>query len=426
MKKSALVKLVLVTIFLCTLLVPTNNVARADSGGNAVRQAGGGSLDSSNGVRTLTLSGTFYEMGRQYGVLLGKDIQRMYDTAVGNAFLKTGFFSETELNSFADQTFATMPMRQKELIRGMVAGSGLSQHKVVLASDIVMVQILARKKAEGASSACTTGAAWGKYTAAGNLYTVRNFDFPNLFRSLLKDNALIVIFNPTDGSNSVGGIGLVGSIYFVDMINSKGLYLETNNAAESAGLVLYSHRTQAGSQLINMLFDADNEKEFYNYAMSTRFSYSIVMLVADKQSASIYELAGWDMRKRMAANNTVISCANQFEDPSWGLMNLPSPAAWYSSFRSAAMHKALQSAPAGGVNLDYIKKMLDVPLYNSDGTLGTGFSVLAKNPKDDEVTVWQTITEPDKLQMWLRFPTITDWQLIDFGRYFKPVERMYK
>ena len=375
--KKYLVGLVAI-ITLCTSVFLPAAVSAASSNARLIAEYGDAKLYDTNGVKLLTLEGTFYEMGQQYGKLMGKDFTRMYDTAIGNAFLKTGFFSETELNNFADNTFATMPMRQKQLIRGMVAGSGLSQQKVVLASDIVMVQILARKKAEGSSSACTTGAAWGKYTADGSLYSIRNFDFPNLFRTLLKDNAVIVIFNPTDGSNAVGGIGLVGSIYFVDMINNKGLYIETNNAAESAGLVLYSNRTQAGSQLINMLFDADNEKEFYNYAMSTRFSYSIIMLVADKHIASVYELSGWDIHKRMANNDTVISCANQFEDPSWGILNLPSPAAWYSSYRSAAMLKSLQSAPAGGIDIDYSKKILDVPLYNNDGTLGTGFSVLAK------------------------------------------------
>jgi hypothetical protein len=419
MKKHLALLWLVAIVAVCSYVFLPSAASCASTDARLIAKSGDASLYDSNGVKLLTLKGTFYEMGQQYGKLMGKDIARMYDTAIGNAFVKTGFFSETELNNFADQNYATMPMRQKQLIRGMVAGSGLSQQKVVLASDIVMVQILARKKAEGNSGACTTGATWGKYTADGSLYTVRNFDFPNLFRTLLKDNAVVVIFNPNDGSNAVGGVGLVGSIYFVDMINNKGLYIETNNAADSAGLVLYSNRTQAGLQLINMLFDADNEKEFYNYASSTRFSYSIIMLVADKQSASFYELTGWDMRKRVANNDTVISAANQFEDPVWGILNLPSPAAWYSSYRSAAMMKALQSAPVGGINLEYIKKVLDLPLYNSDGTLGTGFSVLAKNPKDDEVTVWQVITKPDKLQIWLRFPTITDWQLIDFKQYFR-------
>jgi len=347
----------------------------ADNTITPVAQSGNGALYNMNGVRLLVLSGTFNEMGQQYGALLGKDIARLYDLAIDRAFIKSGLFTQEELDNFAATTFKTMPMRQKELIRGMASTSGLSQEKTVLASDLVMVQILARKKFGGNTAACTSIAAWGKYTPDGKVVTARNFDFPSLFRSLLKDFGTIVVFNPTDGSNSVAGLGLTGSIYFVDAISNKGIYTEINNAADSAGLVMFSGRTNPGSQLINMLFDADDARELYTIANSTRFGYSIILMVADKTTASFCELSCWDSRKREAANDTVVAAANHFDDPAWGVLSLPSPAGWYSTHRESTLLKMVTSAPARSVNYPYMQSILNVPFYNNDGTIGKGVSV---------------------------------------------------
>lgn len=391
----------------------------ADSATKLVAQSGNGTLYDMNGVRLLVLSGTFNEMGRQYGALLGKDIARLYDLAIDRAFIKSGMFTQEELDNFAANSFKTMPVRQKELIRGMAATSGLSKEKTILASDLVMVQILARKKFGGNTAACTSVAAWGKHTTDGKVVTARNFDFPNLFRSMLKDFGTVVVFNPTDGSNSVAGLGLTGSIYFVDAINSKGIYTEVNNAADSAGLVMFSGRTQTGSQLINLLFDADDAQELYTIANSTRFGYSAILMVADQNTASFCELSCWDSRKREAANNdNVIAAANQFDDPAWGLLSLPSPAAWYSAYRESALLKMVTSTPARSVNPQSMMSILNVPFYNSDGSIGKGVSVIDKNPKDDEVTVWQVITQPESLKLWFRYPALNNWQLVDLNKFF--------
>ena len=37
--------------------------------------------------------------------------------------------------------------------------------------------------------------------------------------------------------------------------------------------------------------------------------------------------------------------------------------------------------------LPYMMSILDMPLYNEDGSLGKGAAVLKKNSKDDEVTI---------------------------------------
>lgn len=383
-----------------------------------VRKFDKGTLYNLHGIKMLVLSGTFNEMGKQYGALLGKEISGIYDTAIHKAFVKSGLFSQEEMNHYAHMIFNTLPSRQKELIRGIASASGLTQEQAVLAANFNAVQILARKKFGGNTSACTSAAIWGKNTADGKTLTARNFDFPNLFRVMLKDYALFVVYKPTDGSNAVGGICLAGAVSFTDAMSDKGIYMEFNNAADSGGLVMFNTRTEVNTQIMNILFDAENAEGFGTLVNSTRFNYPIILMVADASSGSFYEIATWDVHKREAYNDTAISAANQFSDPNWGLLSLPSPAAWYSTVRKSALLNLAKGAP-GAADAKYLMSILDIPFYNEDGSLGKGVSVLKKNPKDDEVTVWQVVTQPASLKMWVRLPTLSDWVLVDLQEWFK-------
>ena len=416
MRKLILLAAVVAMVF---LLLQVNGYAAPAALPKPVKESGAGKLYNAGGIKIVVLSGTFNEMGKQYGALLGDKISALYETAINEAFIKKGLFTQEELDAFADNTFKTMPMRQKELVRGMAQASGITRQKIILAGDVVMVQVLARKKYGGNVTSCSSAAAWGKYTVDGKVLTARNYDFPDLFRSLVKDYGLIVVYKPSDGSNSVAGVGITGGISFIDALTDKGIYVEVNNGVDSAGFVLFNSRTQAMAQLMNLLFDADDAQEFYNLASGTRFSYSFILMVADVSSASIYEIAPWDMRKREAKDVTAIAAANQFDDPSWGILSLPSPAVWYSSLRESIMLNFAKSGPAGGADEKYMMSVLDIPFFNEDGSLGKGAAVLKKNPKDDEVTVWQVITRPADLKMWVRMPTLTGWVFVDLKKWLE-------
>jgi hypothetical protein len=201
-------------------------------------------------------------------------------------------------------------------------------------------------------------------------------------------------------------------------MSDKGIYMEFNNAADSGGLVMFNTRTEVNTQIMNILFDADNAEGFGSLVNSTRFNYPIILMVADASSGSYYEIATWDVHRREAQDDTAISAANQFSDPAWGILSLSSPAAWYSTLRKSVLLDLAKGAP-GAADEKYMMSILDIPFYNEDGSLGKGVSVLKKNPKDDEVTVWQVISHPASLRMWVRLPTLSDWILVDLREWFK-------
>lgn len=396
------------------------SAAGQTAGPKLLKQDGAGKLYNLDGLRVVVLSGTFREMGRQYGTLLGNEIRGSYNAGVYEPFLKSKVFTPEELNTFADNLYKTLPMRQKNLLLGISSAANISRQEAVLAANLVSVEILARKKSSDAAvAACTSGAVWGKHTADGKVLTVRDFDFPNLFRTLLTDYGVLVVYNPTDGSNSLAGLTIAGGISFGDAINNKGLYIEQNNAADSAGLILYVNRTDAVSQVNNLLFDASDSKEFDNLIESLRVSYPHILMQADGSAVRYYELATWDLRKREAQGDTAIAAANQFLDPSWGVLTLPNPAAWYSPFRYETLLNLIKGSPGSFTDVKSLKAAVNIPFYNENGTIGKGVAVIKKSPKDDEVTVWQVITKPSELKMWVRYPTLTDWVSVDLKQFFQ-------
>lgn len=388
------------------------------NGATLVKKFEGGELYKQSGINIITLSGSFRQMGREYGALLGDQIEKLYQDALIKPFVHKKIFKEKELLDGCKASFQNQPKRQKELLTGISETSGLSLEKVMCASDPDAIMMIARLEMAGNINSCTSGAVWGKYTADGKTLTVRNFDFPSFFRDLAKNYATIVIFKPTDGSNALAGVGFAGSITFGDMMNDKGLYVEANNGADSAGLVLFANRIVQTSQITNLLFETDNPEQFDVFINSNRPSYSTIYLVADPISARYYELASWDVKKRESDGKSAIVQANQFKSSSWGIVALQSPAAWFSSLRESNLANLI-TAKTQATPKD-LMKTLDVTLYNEkDWTMGKGAAVIKKNPKDDEVTVWQVVTKPSERKLWLRLPTITDWILFDLNQWFK-------
>jgi len=395
-----------------------NNPDQQKNGAILVKTFEGGELYNQNGINLIVLSGTFRQMGRQYGALLGDQINQFYQDGIFTPFVDKKIFTETQILDGCKTNFQSQPKRQKELLTGMAETSGLPVEKVTCASDPNAIMIVARLRMGGNVSSCTSGAIWGDYTTDGATLTARNFDFPSFFRDLAKKYATIVIFKPTDGSNALAGIGFAGTITFIDMINDKGLYTETNNGANSAGLVLFSNRVVQTTQITNILFEADDPEQFDVFINSNRPSYSTIYLIADPLSARYYELASWDVKKRESDGKTAIVQANQFKSDSWGIVALESPVAWYSSLRENNLTNLItaknKADPRDMMNI------LDATLYNEeDWTLGKGAAVINKNPKDDEVTVWQVVTKPSERKLWFRLPTVTDWVSFDFAQWFK-------
>jgi hypothetical protein len=411
-------RVVTVTVLLLAMSICGALPVGAQDACRAVKEYRGGVLYECGGIRMAVLKGNYREMGRQYGGLLKNEILAYYDSMIDKFVLKAGIFNEADLMELVVRpAIRTQAKRQSELLKGMAQETGLSFEKQVLLSSNILALMYMRKIASGNANACTSIAAWGGYTVNGRTYTGRNFDFPNIYREMSRTFGLVLVLKPNDGSNYVAGVCYTGTAGFLDALNDKGLYIEGNNASDSEGLVLYADRSIIFDEAVNMLMDADNVDALEGRARTIRASYPLIVMAAGPSYACYLENGTTDTKKRTAADDGLISAANQFLHPGWNILPLKSPGAWYSETRQKNL-ETLAKARKGKIDEKVMMKILDERLFNKDGSFGRGASVIEKLPKEDEVTVNQVVTCPSEKKMWVRIPTYTDWILFDLSKVF--------
>ena len=182
-------------------------VLTAKTAGESFEQ---GSKVSANEVCVVNLSGTWYEMGRQYGALMKAELAEVYDFvetiieySIGNA--------EQADSIIAVQTSQT-PYRICEFFRGASETSGLTMRQLQAINAVERI---------GGLPKCSAAFCWGGY-AAGPLVVGRNYDYSEAF-ALLSDDVAVTVYHPADGSLAVATIGYVGEIYVVNGLNEKGI-----------------------------------------------------------------------------------------------------------------------------------------------------------------------------------------------------------
>jgi len=66
-----------------------------------------------------------------------------------------------------------------------------------------------------------------------------------------------------------------------------------------------------------------------------------------------------------------------------------------------------------------MRKYLNKEMWLPDGTISDGSASILGSFANGEVTVWQVLSKPADLIMWVRFPTKSAWLELDLKRYFK-------
>ena len=384
-----------------------------------IKSSEGGRLYRADKFDIVVLTGTYREMGRQYGALVGDKIRRFYEAGIENEVIKRGGLSYDQLKTLmTDNASKGFGKRQKDILLGMSETSGLSLEKLYMVNMNLSAILLLRKVHGGTLGACTSMAAWGEFSRDGQLYTARDFDFPSCYRTFAENFGTLVVFRPTDGSNAVAMLGLSGMVSFTDAFNSKGLYVEWNNGAFSAGLVMTGDRPSMLNSIVDLLFEADDPESFNTRLMGMRTDYPIILMLAAPSQAWYYEMSLETIKRRASGEPGLIVAANLFMHPGWEYLELPQSVAWFSSHRSGNF-KALATARKGSIDVDGMKAILDTPLFAADGTIGKGAAVLERVPAaGDEATAFQVIASPAMKRMWLRIPTVTGWVPVDLARLF--------
>jgi predicted choloylglycine hydrolase len=250
-KVKKLMSFLLITAVLILLSADASLGAEIEAPGkiSIVAESGDGRLlqmETSNGrVNVAILKGTHYEMGKQYGAMLGRQIA-VITKAMDLSIVMGGENSKEDLNKLVMQVWGMMsphvPDGFKEEIKGIVEGareSGAEISEQDLITPIVISNIsdmndkgslIGEKSSllpllEELAYTCSAFAAWGERTEGGKLFSSRVLDWkPGIGTDRFK---LITIYETVDGNgkklNAYMAVGYIGFIGANNGMNEKGI-----------------------------------------------------------------------------------------------------------------------------------------------------------------------------------------------------------
>lgn len=260
----------------------------------------GGQLYKQDAVHIVVLNGTYYEMGRQYGHLLKEQILWHFEE------LKNDFMVKTAGNNPVDQPaplmnhdevtalfmagfYNALPHHHKQMIKGAAETSELALEDMVFMDNMLQGVLYSAGIGGGG---CTSAAVWGDASTDGRLYTGRNHDFGKSWRERLGRIAVVRITNPKDSDISVAAFTRAGQVTTaIDLMNSKGLYVEFNNADNIRALSLPTRMRGTDNLAFSLVSDYQSVEELDVIVPSLKSNDALLMMAADPTQARFFEVS---------------------------------------------------------------------------------------------------------------------------------------
>lgn len=349
-----------------------------------------GAKTSMNGVHVVSLHGSWYEMGRQYGALMRDELAEIY--LFVESIIEYGYGNAEIAENIISAQIAQTPYRIGEFMRGAAETSGLTVQQLQAVNAVERV---------GGLPKCSAAFCWGEY-AAGPLVIGRNYDYSDAF-ALLKDDVAVTVFHPSDGSLAVATIGYVGEIYAVNGFNEKGIFMELNNGKPSANIKPPDDRVTGTTMLFSALFEVDDLEDWELFFNTVNCSSSYIINVADRQRALSYEWCPIGVKRGGTdLPEGLLVSTNHYVNPDW-LFATPSDAASWEGLTRRSNLIALCEASKGQID---DRKMLEI--------IGTA---LKDGGAMNELTVFQMVMTPETSMLWLRVIGGDGWVKIDLSGF---------
>ncbi len=372
----------------------------AAAAGNMAYQASfeGGHLYRAGEIRVVELTGSYRQIGRQYGALLKDDMQAML-SAIDKVFLNNPNekrrLTQAQLDTIAQALFDRYPQRYKEILYGMAETSGLGLDKVLLVNALEWFPKI-NKLSYGR---CSGIAVWGPYTKGPALFGRNNDDDPLYFDFA---RMVVAVFKPNDGSIPTALINYPGVIYNATGINADGVFIEMN-AGNEMGISL--SRVSIFTTLFSYLQEYHNLAELDRAMRSTLVDLGAIINVADPSRGYSYECSLWDTKRRDQDDAGIVAAANAFSLPDWNITPLdPKKDPGTNEIRKGNLLK-LGAKYKGSITPDVLMKdIMDVQM--PDGATNAG-------------TIYQVVAAPAELKIWIKVPGRVDWTEVSLGPLFR-------
>ncbi|MEJ6949625.1 C45 family autoproteolytic acyltransferase/hydolase [Natronospora cellulosivora (SeqCode)] len=318
----------------------------------------GGELTDAEGIPYLKLSGSYYEMGLQYGVLLKEELNEL--NAEARAFLKSAMpwylkpFSNLYFNREAKKMEERIPKDYRDEIKGIAEGSGLSYNDLLLFSSFPEIFL-------GCTSVLTR--------IDGEVVLARNFDFlPFLGRY-----PVVVEYN-LDGKVKVTCIGIIGYSGVLTGLNDSGLSLSLNTISmakrETSEDLMIGFKNREILESANVISDVG--KLLNNY--KSEVGWAITIASSKENNGAIYELATTGIKKHELNEEDYLVVNNSFidDDLRHNNMGVLTARNFRNQGRNDVVNHQLENNPVDNID-DLLNLLASVKFYEyEDLVLGLG------------------------------------------------------
>jgi len=351
----------------------------------------------------LCLSGSWEEMGRQYGALVKDDLQAFYKE-ITEDIAQRGI-SQSEQLSTAKAFTATYPGELIDLMKGMAETSGLSKDELTLL-DVGMVNLSGALLGEMPTSSCSGIAVWGDYTADGTLVFGRNWDIDRAGMEKYMKYLAVVVFNP-DSGNSFASVHPLGNFYVETGMNEKGLFLELNNGVQSDN-ESHTDRENTAAVMATALNQCGTPEEAFELFNSIPADLSYIIQAADANGCISIERPTFGCRARAGSQDGLLVAYNSFISPYPDEWNgkIAEPPAYETDPRYENLVGTANSADySGKLGVASMKTLMGLDVKHG-GAVHNG-------------TVVQVIAVPADLTLWIRGYDYSDWQQVSLSGLFR-------
>ncbi|MBR1368983.1 hypothetical protein RJ53_05490 [Methanocalculus chunghsingensis] len=368
---------------------------RAFEGGQAYRTG-------SDLYHVLHLSGSWMEMGRQYGGLVGDELRLFHDEIVDD--ITSRGIDEADQIREARKSYDGYSPELQELLGGISQTSGLSMDEVLVLNAGMM--LLTDAILEGDHpGACSGVGVWDGYTGDGTLVFGRNWDIQRESMQKYMRYLSVVVYHPEEGY-PVANIHPLGNVYLETGMNSEGLFIELNNGGHSDP-VWYPEREDTSSVLIRVLTESRTVDEAVRMLENTPADLSYILQIADPSHAVSLERATFDTRVRPSDDDGLVVAVNHFipdYPPHWeGIVAPPRPASVDPRYDNL-IRMAQSEEYRGHFTPDLMMQLLEIPIEEGGATFGG--------------TVYQVVAVPETRTIWLRAIDHADWEEIPLAPLF--------
>ena len=356
----------------------------------------GGERFQAGDYPVIVLTGSYREMGRQYGGLMKAELNEEYAFLL-DTLTKRGFTQE-EIREAGQEITALYPQRVKEIFLGMAETSGLTPDDIAVLYYGAIFQLIAKPPVP---VSCSYLAAWGDYTKDGSVVVSRNWDLDDAVMPFTKWYVLTV-YRPTDGSNSIATWSPAG-MRPETFMNSKGLFIADDNSGLDD--TAPETRPEFITEFFRFMLDYSDLIGLDAGIRGTSPDVAWIVDVAGPDGSYVYEKT--TNRTLVRTGDGVIAAANHFVDPSW---NLPAPPA-HSLNRYNNLLLQAEDAK-GSIDAARMMQIRDVCLEDGGSKFCHSELFGAKYSSNHQV-----VFVPESRTLWMKAMD-RDWQKVELAPLF--------